>query len=255
MVDTHAHLYASEFDADRAATLARAFESGLTQVWMPNLDHTSVAGMLALEAQYPRQCLPMMGLHPCYVKPDFETELGRVEAWLGGRRFVAVGEIGLDFYWDTTYRAEQEEAFRRQVHWAHRLGLPIVIHCRNSLAETLVLLQKWALPDLRGIFHCFTGSLNEARQAIELGFLLGIGGVVTFKNGGLDKVVPAVDLRHLVLETDSPYLAPVPHRGKRNESGYLPLIAQRIADLLGTSREEVANATTQNARRLVGDAW
>jgi TatD DNase family protein len=192
-----------------------------------------------------------MGLHPCYVNQDFEKELQLVENWLNKRSFLAIGEIGLDFYWDTTYRAQQEEAFRIQVRWAQQHSLPIVIHCRNSFRETVAILEDMALPDLRGIFHCFTGDLEDARKVVDLHFLMGIGGVATFKNGGLDKVLPHIDLDHLVLETDSPYLAPVPHRGKRNESGYLPLIARRVADLKQTSQQEVEKATTRNARLLI----
>ncbi|MES2732702.1 MAG: TatD family hydrolase [Bacteroidota bacterium] len=250
MVDTHAHIYADEFSSDRADMLERGFEKGLSHIWMPNIDHTSVDGMLELEAKYPKQCIPMMGLHPCYVKKDFEKELYQVENWLNRRKFLAIGEIGLDFYWDTTFRAQQEEAFRVQVRWAHQHRLPIIIHCRNSFQETVALLEEMAIPDLRGIFHCFSGNLDDARKAIELNFLLGIGGVVTFKNGGLDKVLPEIELKHLVLETDCPYLAPVPHRGKRNESGFLPLIAQKIADLKQVSMEIVAETTTQNALHL-----
>lgn len=251
MIDTHAHIYAPEFASDRADMLERAFTQGLSQIWMPNIDHTSTDGMLELENQYPNQCLPMMGLHPCYVKKDFQKELYRVEEWLNKRKFLAVGEIGLDFYWDTTYRAQQEEAFKVQVRLAQQHGLPIVIHCRESFTETVALLQELAIPDLRGIFHCFSGNLQDARKVIELNFLLGIGGVVTFKNGGLDQVLPEIDLQHVVLETDCPYLAPVPYRGKRNESGYLPTIAQKLADLKGVSLRVVAEASTRNALALV----
>jgi TatD DNase family protein len=252
MIDTHAHIYAPEFASDWANMLERAFTQGLSQIWMPNIDSTSIDGMLRLEQQYPNQCLPMMGLHPCYVKADFEKELYLVEEWLSKRTFPAVGEIGLDFYWDLSFRVQQEEAFKVQVRLAHQHGLPIVIHCRNSFAETVALLEELSLPGLRGIFHCFTGDLKEAQKAIELNFLLGIGGVVTFKNGGLDKVLPEVDLQHLVLETDSPYLAPVPYRGKRNESGYLPVIAQKLADLKQVSLQAVLEASTKNARSLIG---
>ncbi len=250
MIDTHAHIYAPEFAVDQADMLDRAFENGLSHIFMPNIDHTSVEGMLELEANYPKQCLPMMGLHPCYVKQDFEKELYQVEDWLNKRKFVAVGEIGLDFYWDTSFRSQQEEAFRAQVRLAQRHQLPIVIHCRNSFHETVALLEELAIPNLKGIFHCFTGNLDEARKAIEMNFLLGIGGVATFKNGGLDKVLPEVELQHLVLETDSPYLAPLPYRGKRNESGYLPLIARRVADLKQISLEKVVEQTTSNALAL-----
>lgn len=251
MIDTHAHIYAPEFASDRADMLERAFTQGLSQIWMPNIDHTSIDGMLELENKYPGQCLPMMGLHPCYVKKDFQKELYLVEEWLNKRKFLAVGEIGLDFHWDTTYRAQQEEAFKVQVRLAHQHGFPIVIHCRKSFTETVALLEELAIPGLRGIFHCFSGDLQDARKVIELNFLLGISGVVTFKNGGLDQVLPAIDLAHVVLETDCPYLAPVPYRGKRNESSYLPTIAQKVADLKRVGLQEVAEACTRNALALV----
>jgi TatD DNase family protein len=247
MIDTHAHIYASEFDGDRSEMLERTFAAGVTRIYMPNIDHTSIEGMLTLAQDYPEKCLPMMGLHPCYVNASFENELQLVEQWLAKHPFAAVGEIGLDFYWSTEFREQQQEAFRFQVNLAKKYHLPIVIHCRNSFAETVALLKEVGTNGLSGIFHCFTGNLPDARQVIDMGFLLGIGGVSTFKNGGLDGVVPHVDLQHIVLETDSPYLAPVPYRGKRNETAYLPIIAQRVADLKQTSVEEVSRITTANA--------
>jgi TatD DNase family protein len=247
MIDTHAHIYASEFDGDRKEMLQRTFAADVTQIYMPNIDHTSIEGMLTLAEKYPGQCLPMMGLHPCYVNASFEKELQLVEQWLAKHPFTAVGEIGLDFYWSTEFRQQQEEAFRFQVNMAKKYHLPIVIHCRNSFAETVDLLKEIGTDGLSGIFHCFTGNLSDARQVIGMGFLLGIGGVSTFKNGGLDQVLPHIALEHIVLETDSPYLAPVPYRGKRNETAYLPIIAQRVADLKQTSVEEVSRITTANA--------
>jgi TatD DNase family protein len=251
LIDTHAHIYAPEFANDSADMLDRAFAQGVQQIYMPNIDHTSIESMLQLEQQYPQNCFAMMGLHPCYVNAGFEQELRLVEEWLGRRKFIAVGEIGLDFYWSTEFRAQQEEAFMVQVNLAKKYKLPIAIHCRNSFSETVDLLQKLGTNGLTGIFHCFSGNLADAQQVTEMGFLLGIGGVSTFKNGGLDKVLPFVDLRHVVLETDSPYLAPVPYRGKRNEVSYTSIVAQRVADLMQISVEKVAEATTRNAQNLI----
>lgn len=246
-IDTHAHLYSGEFEKDRDEMLRTAFEKGVEKMYMPNLDHTSIDGMLELELKYPSQCIPMMGLHPCYVKKDFEKELYLVEDWLKRRKFAAVGEIGIDLYWDTTFRPQQEEAFKIQVDMAKKHRLPLVIHCRNSMKETLDLLAPLVEKDLKGVFHCFIGTAEDAQRIIEMGFYLGIGGVATFKNGGLDKVLPEVDLKHLVLETDSPYLAPTPHRGKRNDPSYIPLIAEKLAEIKKTGLEEVAAETTRNA--------
>lgn len=250
-IDTHAHIYADSFNPDREAMLERAFAAGTGRVFMPNIDHASIDGMLALEQQYPQRCHAMMGLHPCHVLADFERQLQVVEGWLQRRKFIAIGEIGLDYHWSVAFAAQQREAFRIQVGWAKQYKLPIVIHCRNSFRETVELLHDIGTGGLTGIFHCFSGSLEEARTAIGMGFLLGIGGVATFRNGGLDRVLPHVDLRHLVLETDSPYLAPVPHRGQRNEPAHLPLVARRVADLKQLPVGEVAETTTQNALDLV----
>ncbi len=252
MIDSHAHIYAPEFGGDRDAMLEKAFVGGVSRIYMPNIDSTSIEGMLALEEAYPGRCIASMGLHPCYVTADYERELATVESWLQKRPFAAIGEIGLDYYWSVEFKAQQEEAFAIQVAWAKKYRLPVIIHCRNSFAETVELLRREGTEGLTGVFHCFTGTLDDAQQAIELGFLLGIGGVATFKNGGLDKVLPFVDARHLLLETDSPYLAPVPYRGKRNEPGYLSLIAQRVADLKQTSSAEIGRITTENALRLFG---
>lgn len=256
LIDTHAHSYDGQFEPDSDAALQRAFAAGVGQIWLPNCNSETLPGMLALEERYPERMVPMVGLHPTYVKADFESELAVVEEWLQKRPFLAVGEIGLDFYWDLTFADEQKTAFLHQLKLASRHRLPISIHCRsgkglNAFADTADLIERHGDPDLRGIFHCFVGTREEAERAIGLNFLLGIGGVVTFKNGGLDQVLPHVGLEHLVLETDAPYLAPVPFRGKRNESAYLPLIAQRVADLKQISLDAVARQTTENARRLV----
>lgn len=251
-VDTHAHLYASEFAPDREDMLARFEAEGVKKIFMPNVDHTSIDGMLDLEDRSKGVCIPMMGLHPCYVKKDFQRELYIVEDWLSKRKFVAVGEIGTDLYWDKTFWEQQKEAFTIQVNWAKKYRLPIIIHCRESLNETIELVEQLTDGNLTGIFHCYSGNAEQAKRIIKLGFYLGIGGVVTFKNGGLDKVLPEIDLKHLVLETDSPYLAPVPHRGKRNEPAYIPLIASKIAEVKKMELSAVRSATTRNALDLFG---
>ncbi len=251
MIETHAHIYDEQFADDRDATLQEAWSAGIEQIWMPNCNHETIPGMLALADAHPDRCLPMMGLHPCYVKEDFEKELEIVEQQLAERSFLAIGEIGMDLHWDKTFRAQQEEAFLYQCRLALKYNLWIDIHSRNAFWETAALIEKIADPCLTGIFHCFVGTLDEAQKAIELGFKLGIGGVATFKNGGLDKVLPHIGLEHLVLETDSPYLAPTPHRGKRNEPAYLDLIAQRVADLKQIPKAELIQATTRNAKTLV----
>jgi TatD DNase family protein len=217
---------------------------------MPNVDHTSIDGMMELELQYPGQCISMMGLHPCYVKKDFEKELYLVEDWLSKRSFSAIGEIGIDLYWDTSFKAQQEEALKIQIALAEKYQLPIIIHCRNSFRETIEIIKSVKTDQLKGIFHCFSGNKEEAEEVISLGFKIGIGGVATFKNGGLDKVIPHINLEHLVLETDSPYLAPVPYRGKRNEPSYIPLIAEKIGELKNISAEEVGKITSDNALGL-----
>ncbi len=251
IIETHAHIYDEAFAEDREALLARAFEAGVQQIWMPNCNHETIDGMMQLARQYPSQCLPMIGLHPCYVKEDFEKELQIIETNLAQEKFIAIGEIGMDLYWDKTFVAQQEEAFLWQCQLAKKHGLWIDIHSRNAFWETVNLLEKNADPGLKGIFHCFTGTLEEAQKAIELGFLLGIGGVATFKNGGLDKVLPYIAPQHIVLETDAPYLAPVPYRGKRNEPLYLSIIAQKIADFWACDIAKVMAQTTQNALALL----
>jgi TatD DNase family protein len=249
-IDTHAHIYDSEFQSDRSSMLEKAYEIGVHKIYMPNVDHTSIDGMMELENKYPSQCISMMGLHPCYVKKDFEKELYLVEDWLNKRKFSAIGEIGIDLHWDTTFRAQQEEALKIQIALAEKHNLPIIIHCRNSYRETMDIIKSLKSEKLKGIFHCFSGTKEDAEEVTSIGFKIGIGGVVTFKNSGLDKILPDISLEHIVLETDSPYLAPVPHRGKRNEPAYIPIIAQRIAELKNLSMEEVAKVTTSNALQL-----
>lgn len=250
LVETHAHIYLDQFEKDLDEVIERSKELGVEKIFMPNIDSESIDAMLELEHRYPGYCIPMMGLHPCSVNKNFEKELYVVEDWLNKRDFVAVGEMGTDLYWDKTFFEQQKEAFNIQSKWAIDKNLPIVIHCRESINETIELVSDLKSENFRGIFHCFSGTLEQASQIVELGFLLGIGGVATFKNGGLEPVLEAIGLDHLVLETDSPYLAPVPHRGKRNEPAYLDLVAQKIASIKQITKNEVAQATSENAQRI-----
>lgn len=251
ITDTHAHIYLPEFDADREAMIKRAITAGVEAIYLPAIDSTTHVAMLQTEAQYP-VCTSMIGLHPCSVKEDFENELTLIERYLEERSFPAIGEIGLDFYWDRTFTEQQYTAFHRQIALAQQYGLPIVVHSRNATDECIEVVQQY--PGLRGVFHCFSGNEVQARQLMEAGFYLGIGGVVTFKNSGLDKVVQAVGLEKVILETDAPYLAPVPYRGKRNEPAYTKLVAEKIAGLLGREVDEIAKITTANAKKLFGKA-
>ena len=250
LTETHAHIYTEEFDADREEMLMRSEDVGVDKIFMPNVDHASIDRMMEVELRHPKRCFSMMGLHPCSVKKDFEKELYIVEQWLGKRQFTAIGEMGTDLYRDKTFWEQQKEAFQIQVNWAKKYNLPIVIHSRESIDETLDLLEPLLDGKLTGIFHCFSGNLEQAKKIIAMGFYLGIGGVATFKNGGLDKVLPEIDSKHLVLETDSPYLAPVPHRGKRNEPSYLSLVIQKISDIKKISEQQLAQDTTANALQI-----
>lgn len=246
-VDTHTHLYAEEFNADRDHVVKKAVALGIQKFYLPNISCRSIDAMLALEQAYPQNCFAMMGLHPCDVKADYRDELAVMAGWLDKRPFAAIGEIGIDLYWDKTFVREQTEAFREQISWALERNYPIVIHCREAFDEIYAVLCEFpVLP--KGIFHCFSGNLDQAQKILALGqFKLGIGGVLTFKNAGLDKVVQSLDLAHVVLETDAPYLAPVPFRGKRNEPIYLMEVAKKLAEIKGCSLSEVAEITTKNA--------
>jgi len=255
LTDTHAHLYAKEFDNDRDDILKRAIASGVHRFFLPNMDSTSIPGMLELSGKFPENCFPMMGLHPCSVNLTYESELKLIGSYLERKdqKFYAIGEIGLDFYWDKQFAVQQIAVFRSQIELALEFKLPIVIHVRKAFKETIEITKEYTEKGLRGIFHCFSGSLEEANQIISLKqFKLGIGGVVTFKNGGLSEVVSEIPLEFIVLETDAPYLAPVPYRGKRNESSYLLLIAKKIAELKKCSLEEVAKQTTDNSIDIFG---
>lgn len=249
--DTHAHLYHKQFDTDREAMLQRAVEAGVTKFFLPNIDLESVEGMLALAKAHPDRCFPMMGLHPCSVGEHNDAIMERIEQLLRSGTYCAVGEIGIDLYWDKTWLAQQQEVFRQQVRWAKELDLPIVIHCRESFDEVIAIVEEEHGGTLRGVFHCFTGSAAQARRVIDLGgFMLGIGGVITYPKAGLFETMTAVGASHCVLETDAPYLAPVPFRGKRNESAYVPHVALRLAEATGLSVQDIAAITTANASQL-----
>ncbi|MBL4831357.1 MAG: TatD family hydrolase [Aliivibrio sp.] len=250
MIDTHAHIYGTEFDQDRDSVIQRALAQGIDRILLPNIDIDSIAPMLATEAAYPDVCRSMMGLHPCYVKEDVNQVLNTIYNQFEQHDFIAVGEIGIDLYWDKTFKAEQEKALITQLNWAKEFKLPIVIHTRDSINEVMDILKQEQDGSLTGLFHCFGGSVEEAKSINGLGFHLGIGGVSTFKNAGMDQVIPHLDIDMLVLETDCPYLAPVPHRGKRNEPAYTHLVAQRVAGLMAMSIKEIDAITTRNAEKL-----
>jgi TatD DNase family protein len=251
-IDTHTHLYLEDFDKDIDAVIKRATDAGIEKFFLPNIDSTSVEVMHDLCKKYPKQCFPMMGLHPCSVKENYQEELSAAYTLLQTNKYYAVGEIGIDLYWDKTHLQQQIDAFEKQIQWALDLDLPIVIHCRDAFDEIYnVLLKTKKLP--KGIFHCFSGNAEQAQKIIDLGgFKLGIGGVVTFRNSGLDKALEHVDLKHIVLETDAPYLTPTPYRGQRNESSYIRIIANRIAEIKNCNVGLVAEITTKNAIEIFG---
>lgn len=250
-IDTHTHLYSDQFDQDRTQMIEKAITEGVKKFLLPNIDKSSIEGMKKLTKQFPSNCFAMIGLHPCSVGYNVEEELSIVEEELRTNQYIAVGEIGMDLYWDKTFVKEQEMAFRKQIQWAKAHKLPIVIHCREAFDEIFTVLDELNDEDLFGVFHCFTGNLEQAKHILNYGnFKLGIGGVVTFKNAGLDKIVEQLSLNDLVLETDSPYLAPTPYRGKRNESSYLTRVAERLSEIYRVSLEEIAKQTTINANRI-----
>jgi TatD DNase family protein len=250
LTDTHTHLYASEFDQDRNEMIQRAIAAGVSRFFIPAIDSTFTQAMYDLEQEYPDNIFLMMGLHPTHVKDNYLEELQHVEEELVKRKFIAIGEIGIDLYWDKTSLPQQKEAFRKQIQLAKKYKLPIVIHCREAFEEIFEILEEEKSTDLFGIFHCFSGNYEQALKAISYNMKLGIGGVVTFKNGKIDQFLNQIDLKHIVLETDSPYLAPVPYRGKRNESSYLLLVAVKLSEIYNTSQEEIARITTENSRSV-----
>lgn len=250
IIDTHSHIYLPEFAIDRADMLKRAENEGVELVLMPAIDNQTHSVMIEAEQNFPGKCLAMMGLHPCSVKEGYKKELEIVRTHFERRRFVAVGETGLDFYWDRTFTNEQYESFQIQIELAIQYDIPIVIHSRNSIDECIKVIGENQKGNLKGVFHCFSGNIEQANQIIELGFFLGIGGVITFKNSGLDKVIDNVNLKDVILETDAPYLAPVPFRGKRNECSYLKYVVEKLSEIKDVSKEEIARITTTNAKEL-----
>lgn len=252
LTDTHTHLYSQEFDADRNDMMQRAIKNGVTRFFVPAIDYSCTNAMYELEKNYPENVFLMMGLHPCYVKENYLEALAHVTDELSKRTFFAIGEIGIDLYWETSHLEAQQFAFRKQIQLAKQYKLPIVIHCRDAFDEIFEILEEEKSEDLFGIFHCFSGTLEQAQQAISYNMKLGIGGVVTFKNGKIDQFLNQIELKHLVLETDAPYLAPIPYRGKRNESVYLISIAEKLALIYNTSIEEIALTTTANSKAIFG---
>ena len=250
IIDTHSHIYLPEFDSDRATMLKRAENEGVGLILMPAIDNQTHSVMIKTEADFSGKCLPMMGLHPCSVNQGYKEEIKIIRAHLTQRRFVAIGETGLDFYWDKTFTKEQYESFGVQIELAMQYDIPIVIHSRNSIDECIKIVSQNQKGNLKGVFHCFSGTIEQATQIIQLGFYLGIGGVITFKNSGLDKVMAEVDIKNVILETDAPYLAPVPFRGKRNECSYLKYVVEKLAEIKNVSKEEIENITTKNAKQL-----
>jgi len=252
LTDTHTHLYSEAFDDDRREVIKRALDSGIERFFIPAIDSTYTEAMFALKRDNPDHVFLMMGLHPTHVKENYEAELKHVEEMLVEHQFYAVGEIGIDLYWDKTFFKQQQEAFRHQIRLAKKYKLPIVIHCRDAFDEIFEVLETEKSDNLFGIFHCFTGSLEQAKKAISYNMKLGIGGVVTFKNGKIDKFLNQIPLKHIVLETDSPYLAPVPFRGKRNESAYLMNVLEKLSEVYGLSKEKIADVTTENSKEVFG---
>lgn len=250
--DTHTHLYSSQFQDDRNEMMQRSLEAGVTRLFVPSIDSSYTQKMYDLESQFSENVYLMMGLHPTYVKENYLEELAHVETELARRKFYAVGEIGIDLFWDKSFLKEQQHAFQHQIQLAKKYQLGINIHCRDAFDETFEVLESEKAPDLFGIFHCFTGDLKQAQRAISLGMKLGIGGVATFKNGKIDQFLNEIDLQHIVLETDSPYLAPLPHRGKRNESSYITLVAQKLSEIYNLPIEEIAMITTENSKAIFG---
>lgn len=250
LIDTHTHLYLNDFAADIDEVIKRASDEGVEKFYLPAIDSSEIQNIFSLEEKYPDKCIAMTGLHPCSVKENYKEELDVIHQWLQRRKFAAIGEIGLDFYWDKTFAEQQYEVFHQQIKWALQFNLPIVIHTRNTMQETIDAVKEYSGKGLRGIFHCFSGSYQNALEIIDAGFYLGIGGVVTYKNSGLAEVVKQINLEHIVLETDAPYLTPVPFRGKRNESSYLKYIVEKIAEIKNISAEQVGNITTKNAENI-----
>lgn len=250
IIDTHIHLYAEQFNADRDTLISDAIAKGIERFFIPNIDSSTFHGMFSLQKQYPANCFPMLGLHPCSVKEDFETELNAIEKKFETEKVFGIGETGIDLYWDKTFFDQQKVSLKKHIGWAVKYNLPLILHTRNSLNETITLVKENHSRNLKGIFHCFGGTVEQANEAIELGFYIGIGGVLTFKKSGVDELVKQIPLDKMVLETDAPYLAPVPFRGKRNEPSYITLVAEKLAELKDISFDEVAELTSTNAKNI-----
>ncbi len=252
-IDSHSHIYDTGFQEDMDAVMVAAKSVGIEKIYMPGIDSTCIDGMMDMETKYPGFCIPMMGLHPCYVKENYQEELAIVEGWLTKRKFAAIGEIGLDYYWDKTFAKEQQLVFEKQMQWGLDYGLPINIHTRNAMGETIEMVKPFAKKGLKGIFHCFSGSKESAEQIVEMGFLLGLGGVLTYKNAGVAEAVVDIPMEFLVLETDAPYLPPVPYRGKRNEPAFMVEVAKKLAEIKNIPLHEVGEITSGNAERIFND--
>jgi len=249
-IDTHAHVYAEELTTTIDEVIGNSVKAGIVKILMPAIDSSTLDAMLKLEAQFPAYCIAMMGLHPCYVKENYKEELKLVEDWMNKRKFIAIGEIGLDFYWDTTFAKEQQIVFETQMQWSLDLQLPIAIHTRNAMGATIELVKPFAKKGLRGVFHCFSGSKESAEQIIGMGFHIGLGGVLTYKNAGVAEAIKDIPMEYIVLETDAPYLSPVPYRGKKNEPAYLLEVAKKLAEIKSIPLHEIAAITTSNAQKL-----
>ncbi|PQJ79642.1 TatD family hydrolase [Polaribacter porphyrae] len=252
ITDTHTHLYSEQFDEDRKAMIQRAKDAGVSRFFIPAIDSSYTEQMFSLEKENPEDVFLMMGLHPTSVKENYKEELAHVKEWIDKRSFYAIGEIGIDLYWDKSFLSQQQEAFRTQIKWAKEKKLPIVIHCRDAFDEIFEVLETEKGKGLYGIFHCFTGTKEQAQKAISYNMKLGIGGVATFKNGKIDKFLNEIDIKHIVLETDAPYLAPTPYRGKRNESSYIINVVDKLVDIYGLTFDEIAEITTQNSKEIFG---
>ncbi len=252
ITDTHTHLYSEQFDEDRKEVIQRAFNASIYRFFIPAIDSSYTERMLKLEQEYPSNVFLMMGLHPTSVKENYLDELAHVKEWIDKRNFFAIGEIGIDLYWDKTYLAQQKKAFKTQIKWAKEKKMPIIIHCREAFDEIFEVLETEKSDDLYGIFHCFTGTLEQAKKAISYNMKLGIGGVATFKNGKINKFLNEIDIKNIVLETDSPYLSPTPYRGKRNESSYITEVIDKLAEIYSLTFEEIAEITTLNSKEIFG---
>jgi len=250
LIDTHSHIYADDFKSEIENIISRSKECGIDKILLPNIDSKSTPQLHNLVDNYPETCIPMMGLHPTSVKENYMEELQLCERWLSKRKYIAIGEIGIDLYWDKTFLKQQQDAFEIQINWARELDLPIIIHSRESFNEIFEILDNHPIKKYKGVFHSFTGNQEQAKHAIDLGFYLGVNGIVTFKNAGLDKTISKIPIQNIVIETDSPYLAPAPHRGKRNESSFLIHIAQKLSEIYNISIEDIAKATSHNAKTL-----